>query len=47
MSIGRAFGFVLSVVVVCGVIYYVFEQAGKPEPLKELPEPIVRIRRPM
>ncbi|MBA7593111.1 hypothetical protein ES703_00028 [subsurface metagenome] len=47
MSIGRAFGFVISSIVVCGVIYYVFEKAGKLEPLKELPEPIVRIRRPM
>lgn len=47
MTIGRTFGVVLSVVAVGGVIYYVWGQASKPEPLRELPEPIVRIRRPM
>jgi len=41
----RIFGAVISVVVVAGVVYYVFEKAGKPAPLRELPEPIVRISR--
>jgi len=41
----RIIGAVLSVVVVAGVVYYVFEIAGKPAPLRELPEPIVRISR--
>ena len=46
MTIGRAVGFVISVIVVGGVVYYIWGQS-KAVPLRELPEPILRIRRPI